>query len=41
MLYINNPEAFVAIETERRRSLGLRRTNDESPASALPVSRGL
>ncbi len=32
MLYINNPEALVAMETERRKELGLDLTTYESPA---------
>ena len=31
MLYINNPEALVAIETERRSGLGLHLTADPDP----------
>lgn len=41
MLYINNPEALVAMETERRSGLGLRLIAEtESTPSGVAVPEG-
>lgn len=40
MLYINNPEALVALETERRRGLGLHASNEPDPKVPSIVATG-
>jgi hypothetical protein len=40
MLYINNPEALVAMETERRGGLGLRLAAEPEPALSVTVPEG-